>query len=342
MFSANSMRQLTFVEPGRVEWRDVDEPRLEADREALVRAVAVATCDLDLGFVRGEVPFSAEFPFGHEGVAEVVEAGDSVSAVEPGDLVAVPFQISCGECARCRRGQVGNCESVPRMSMYGLPLGPEYGGFVSDLVRVPYADAMLVPIPDDVEPAAVASLSDNIPDAWRTVGPHLDDEPGAPVLICGGAGSIALYAVALAHAVGAERVDYAGGGERDRAQAEKLGATLLDAEFPERTGPYPITVDASFSHAGLACALRSTAPDGVCTSIGIYYEPMTEVPLLEMYTKGIRFQTGRPHARPSMPRILDLIRDGTFHPELVTGETATWDDAADAVINHSSKLVITR
>jgi threonine dehydrogenase-like Zn-dependent dehydrogenase len=336
------MRQLTFLEPGKVEWRDVDEPRLEGDREALVRAVAVATCDIDLGFVRGQVPFAAEFPLGHEGVAEVVEVGEAVSSVEPGDLVTVPFQISCGECTRCRRGQVGNCESVPRLSMYGLPLGPGYGGFLSDLVSVPYADAMLLPVPDDVDPAAVASLSDNIPDAWRTVGPHLDDEPGSPVLICAGGGSIALYATALASAAGAERVDYAGGLEWDRERAESLGATVLDAEFPERLGPYPITVDASFSHDGLACALRSTAPDGVCTSVGIYFEPMTEVPLLEMFTKGIRFETGRPHARPSMPRILDLVRESSFRPELVTRETAAWDDAAEAVADHTGKLVITR
>jgi alcohol dehydrogenase len=335
------VRQLTFADAGKLEWREVDEPRLESDREALVRFAAVATCDLDLGFVRGVVPLPGEFPFGHEGVAEVVEVGDAVSSVEPGDRVSVPFQISCGECPRCRRGQAGNCESVPRMSMYGLPLGPDYGGFLSDLVRVPFADAMVLPIPDDVDPAAVASLSDNIPDAWRTVGPHLDAEPGAPVLICGGAGSVALYAVALAKAVGAERVDFAGGAEEHRERAERLGANLLETEFPERLGPYPITVDASFSHAGLACALRSTAPDGVCTSIGIYYEPMTEVPLLEMYTKGIRFETGRPHARPSMPRILDLVREGSFHPELVTRETATWDDAAEAITNHTGKLVIT-
>jgi threonine dehydrogenase-like Zn-dependent dehydrogenase len=47
------MRQLTFVKPGELEWRDVPDPRLEGDGEAVVRPVAVATCDLDLAFVRG-------------------------------------------------------------------------------------------------------------------------------------------------------------------------------------------------------------------------------------------------------------------------------------------------
>lgn len=336
------MRQLTFVEAGKLEWRETSEPRIEGDAEAIVRPVAVATCDLDLGIVRGQVPYTDPFPFGHEGVAEVAQVGDAVSTVQPGGLVSVPFQVSCGECGRCRGGQTGNCESVPRLSMYGLPLGPEYGGFLSDAVRVPYADAMLVPIPDGVSATAVASLSDNIPDAWRTVAPQLDAEPGAPVLICAGAGSIALYAAALAVALGAERVDFAGGRPRERKLAERLGANLLEEQFPDRLGAYPITVDASFDHDGLACALRSAEPDGICTSIGIFFEPETPVPLLEMYTKGIRFQTGRPHARPSMPRILDLVRQGRFEPELVTAEAALWDEAPEAVAEHSAKLVISR
>lgn len=336
------MRQLTFVAPGELEWREVAEPRIAGDEEAVVRPVAVATCDLDLALVRGKAPAGREFAFGHEGVAEVVEVGDAVSSVAPGDLVSVPFQISCGKCGRCRRGRTGNCESVEFLATYGLPLGPDNGGFVSDAVRVPFAEAMLVAVPEGIDPASVASLSDNIPDAWRTVGPQLDDEPGAAVLICAGAGSIALYAAALAVARGAERVDFAGGRPFERELAAKLGANLLEAEFPKRLGPYPITVDASADVDGLSCALRSTEPDGICTSIGIYFGQQTPVPLLEMYTKGIRFSTGRVHARPAMEPILELVRDGRFEPQLVTRESAAWDDAAEAVAGHGGKLVITR
>jgi threonine dehydrogenase-like Zn-dependent dehydrogenase len=336
------VKQLTFLEPGRLEWREVDEPRLERDREAIVRPLAIATCDIDLAFVRGVAPAGGAFPFGHECVAEVIDVGDAVSSVRPGDLVSVPFQISCGECARCRRGQTGNCESVEVMATYGLPVGDDHGGFVSDSVRVPYADAMLVPVPSDLEPASIASLSDNIPDAWRTVGPQLETEPGALVLICAGAGSIALYATEIAVAMGAGRVDFAGGRPFERELAESFGANLLEVEFPKRHGPYPITVDASADKDGLACALRSAEPDGTCTSIGIYFEELTPVPLLEMFSKGISFHTGRPHVRPIVEPVLDLVRDGSFKPELVTHQTASFDDAAEAVAGHEGKLVISR
>ncbi len=336
------MRELTFVEKGRVEWRDADDPKLDGDGEALVRPVAVATCDLDLWLVHGRIPYQGALPMGHEGVGEVTDVGDSVSAVAPGDLVSIPFQVSCGECDTCRRGHTGNCERVGRMATYGLPVGENYGGFLSDSVRVPFADAMLVPVPGDVEPASIASLSDNVPDAWRSVAPPLEAAPGSPVLICGGAGSIAHYAVQIALALGAERVDFAGGTPDHRELAEQLGAALVDEEFPQRLGPYPITVDFSGSHEGLACALRSTAPEGICTINAIYFEETTPVPLLEMYTKGIRVATGRVHARPAMEPILELVRGSRLRPELVTGETASWDDAAEAVAGHRSKLVVSR
>ena len=336
------MRQLEFIEKGRLEWREAPDPKLEGDGEAIVRPVALATCDIDVAFVRGLAPVANPFSFGHECVAEVTEVGDRVQSVEPGDLVSVPFQISCGECGACREGRTGNCESVPRLSMYGLPVGPQsYGGFASDAVKVPYADAMLVPIPDGVDPVAVASLSDNIPDAWRTVAPPLSEAPGAPVLIAMGAGSIALYSVAIALALGAERVDVVGGRARDRELAERLGANVLDEGFPDRAGFYPITVDASADPAGLACALRSTDADGICTSVGIYFQPIP-LPLLDMFTQGITFKTGRPHVRGLMPDVLELVREGRFDPDPMTVRKVGWDDAAEALSDLRAKTVVSR
>jgi threonine dehydrogenase-like Zn-dependent dehydrogenase len=334
------MRRLEFIEKGKLEWREAPDPNLEGDGEALVRPVALATCDIDVAFVQGRYP-AESFAFGHECVGEVTDAGDEVEAVKPGDLVSIPFEISCGECDACRAGRTGSCESVPRLATYGLPIGPDYGGFAGDSVRVPYADAMLVPIPEGIAPTAVASLSDNIPDAWRCVGPPLAERPGAPVLIAMGAGSIAHYSVAIALALGAERVDVVGGGQRDRELAAKLGANVVDEGFPDRAGFYPITVDASADPAGIACVLRSTDRDGISTSIGIYFEP-TPLPLLDMFTQGLTFVTGRPHARVLMPEVLELIREGRFDPEPMTAQKVSWDDAAEALSDLRAKTVVER
>jgi threonine dehydrogenase-like Zn-dependent dehydrogenase len=341
------MRELTFTGEDRVEWRQAEAPALEGDGEAIVRPLAVATCDLDTAVIAGRVPIPPPFPLGHECVAEVVEVGGSVTGVAPGDRVSVAFQISCGECGPCRAGHTGSCTETPRLAMYGLPLGENWGGFLSDAVRVPYADAMLVQVPDGVEAEAAASVSDNIVDAWRTVGPQLAERPGASVLICGGAGSIDQYSVAIAAALGAGAVDYLPGRAGPRREqagelAARLGARVIDEEeIPDRLGPYPITVDASADPAALACALRSTEPDGVCTSIGIYYEPTTPVPLLEMYTKGITFHTGRVHARPAMPEVLELISSGRLDPVPVTRRRLAWEEA-EALPEERVKTVISR
>jgi threonine dehydrogenase-like Zn-dependent dehydrogenase len=338
------MQQLNFIEAGKLEWREAPEPRLEADWEAIVEPVAVATCDLDPLIVRGTVPLEGPFPFGHEGVGRVVAVGDDVHAVVPGDLVSIPFQISCGSCEQCKRGRSAHCQAVPRLSMYGLGSlsGGEFGGFLSDRVRVPFADHMLVALPTGVVLESVASLSDNIADAWRTVGPQLEQEPGANVLIVSAENSISLYAAGIARALGAGRVDFVGGGLREREIAARLGADVIEGDFSERLGPYPITVDASNNHAGLACALRSTGPDGVCTSIGIYFESTTPMPLFEMYTNGIHFLTGRVHAREAMASALALIERGLLRPEIVTSQVVSWDDAAEALGDLRGKTVITR
>src|SRR5262249_26774278 len=114
--------------------------------------------------------------------------------------------------------------------------GADYGGFLSDRVRVPFADAMLVLLPPDVAPDAVASLSDNIPDAWRCVGPPLSAEPGAEVLVVAGGGSIPLYAVGIALALGSARVDVVGGDPQQQDRASRLGAHVIEGPIPERIG----------------------------------------------------------------------------------------------------------
>ena len=339
------MRQLTYTAPNDLQWREAPAPELSSDTAALVRPQAVATCDLDALIVSGRSPFPPPFALGHECIAEVVDVGDAVTATEPGQLVSVPFQISCGECAPCRRGRTGNCATVGFMATYGFgPAVERWGGFLSDLVCVPYADHMLVALPAGVEPAVAASASDNISDAWRTVGPPLADEPGAPVLVVGGAGpgSIGLYAVAVARALGAASVLYADADEDRRRTAQALGAETVAAP-PSRLGPFPITVDSSADADGLALALRSTAPDGICTSTGIYFGEQPSLPLLEMYSKGITFKTGRAHVREAIPHVLALTAAGELHPELVTTRVVPWPDAADALVERDwTKLVITR
>ena len=271
------MRQLEITGARAVRWVDAQAPALEGDGQALVRPLAVAMCDLDAAWLGGVIPFDEPFPLGHECVAEVIEVGDGVSTVSPGDVVVVPFQISCGGCAACLAGRTGSCTTVPRGSAYGMqPLGGAWGGALADVLRVPFADAMLVPLAEGLDPVAVASVADNVPDGYRAVATPLQDAPGAEVLVVGGwARSVGLYAAACAVALGAQRVAYADADPERLERAALLGAEPIavpvgddDAPlWPGKLGRVPVSVDASGHHGCHARALirtssRSSRPAG--------------------------------------------------------------------------------
>src|SRR5574338_706139 len=182
---ARGVEQLTCVGPGKLEWHEVSEPRLEGDGEALVRPLAVARCDIDRFLASGFFPLRGPFALGHECVGEIAALGDGVRGLALGQRVVVSFQVSCGRCGRCRSGTTAVCEAMPTLSDYGMQLlsGVEYGGMLSDLIRVPHAEAMLHPISGALDPVALASASDNVPDGYRAVAKHLAARPGSEVLV---------------------------------------------------------------------------------------------------------------------------------------------------------------
>src|SRR5205814_9130017 len=211
--------------PRRVEGRAVRDRRRAGGTAALGRPLAVARCYIDLFLTSGFVPLRGPFALSHEAVAEVVDIGDSVTGVTRGQRVVVSFQVSCGDCRSCHAGHTANCDRYPVLSDYGMqPLsGVEYGGMLSDTVRVPHAAAMLAPLAPGLDPVALASVSDNVLDGYRAVAPHLRSLPGADVLIvCHGGKSIPLYAVQAALTLGAGVVDYASDSAESLALAEGL------------------------------------------------------------------------------------------------------------------------
>lgn len=343
------MRQLTFIKPGELEWRDVAPPVLETATDALVRPMAVSRCDLDLYIATGLYPIEGPFAFGHEIAGEVIETGDRVTGFKPGDRVIVPFQISCGVCGPCRRGWTNACENVPQFSAYGLaPIaGHEWGGGLADLVRVPFAEHMLVAAPDSISWGAAAAISDNAADGFRTVDGPLRDRPGADVLIVGGlAQSVGLFAVEAARALGAGAIVYTDFDDARLTMAASLGAQSLKTDYTAQkkfNRDFPIVVEAAGLPDGLSFALRSTEPCGVCTGVSAGTGVDPTVPLRAMYTKGITYAVSRVHARGVIPDLLACAscHDG-FSPEKILTKTVSFEAAPDAMTDMTSKLVFLR
>lgn len=338
------MRQLTFVDKGRLEWWDVPAPVISDATDALVRPIVVARCDLDYYIATGLRPLPGPFAFGHEATAIVVEVGDSVERVRPGDRVVVPFQISCGACAACRRGHTNACTAVPFRSSFGLaPLsGVDHGGALSDLLRVPFADHMLVRVPESCSPDAAAGAADNVSDGYRAVAEPLSRFPGADVLVVGGlAQSVGLYAVEAALALGATRVVYTDWDVARLSLARSLGAEARPTRYEQGqpvAGSFPVAVEASGMAAGLLLAVTSTAPCGICTVVATL-DPTVGMPLPAMYGSGVELRVGRAQARAVMPDVLEQIGCGRLRPETIVSRRVPFDDAADAMTDGSPKLL---
>ena len=336
------MRQLTCVEPGRLEWHDVPAPALPSAHAALVRPLAVARCDIDVFLAQGLFPASAPFAVGHECVAEIVDLGDAVEGLAIGDRVVVSFQNSCGECKACRAGRSAICEAYPLLSDYGMqPLsGVEYGGMLSDVVSVPHACAMLARV-GARDPVDLASVSDNVLDGYRAVAPHLAQHPGSDVLVVShGYPSIPLYAAQAALALGAGRVDFASDDEERLALAERLGAHPIRTDFKKPLRRYPIVAEGGLTGEGLAYAIRSTENEGVCQSVSFFPGREHPLPLGSMYTRGIRFFIGRTHAASLMPEVVAAIQDGKLRPSDVTTRVVDAAEAPAAWLEPAIKLVV--
>lgn len=334
------LRSLTFVRPHTLEWRELPQPVLQSDTDALVRPVAASVCDIDRPIIAGLSPFTGPFAIGHEAVARVVEVGDRVTTLAPGELVVVPWHVACGECGRCRRGLSAHCEAVPPQAMFGVPSGGQWGGLFDDLVRVPFAGHMLVPIPPATDPLSVVSAGDNLTLGLEIMGPHLRANPGWRVLVLG-FGAVGLYQVQVAVSLGHQGVVYVDDDEQRLGLANELGAAAHAGPPSSALGRFDLVVDASFNPDWLRRSARMLEPEGTLECLGGYFHDVT-LPLLAMYSSGVRFRIGRSNIRPHIPGMVHLVSSGLVDPTVVHSEVLDWDAAPDALAHSSTKPVFCR
>ena len=325
------MRHAVFVEPGRVEWREAADPRVQGPGEAVVRPLVVGRCDLDVAYVRGVLPLASGEPIGHEIIGEVVELADDVRRLRLGDRVFVPAQISCGACRLCLSGSTGRCAQVPFAASYGMGRPGAFGGGLADLVRVPYAQAMLTPVPAGVEVASLIGAADMASDAWRGVGPPLQRRPGARVLVIGGMPPvIGLYAVGLARALGASAVDYVDPDPQRCAVAIGYGAHRLTALAEAPADTYDVVFVANPEAASLEHAFRAVAPGGSITSATPALDGSPSLATAGLYHKGVNWTIGRPDCRHAHDGVMQAWSACGFNPDHIPTQRVAWEDAPEA------------
>lgn len=324
------MRHVVFIAPGKLQWRETADACLLGPDEAIVRPVVIGRCDLDRLYLAGRMPLAEGEPIGHEIIGEIIDLGERAGrSFDIGQRVIVAAQISCGQCAPCKRGATSRCSSVPFGASYGMGRAGNFGGALAERIRVPYAAAMLVPLPPALDPASAIGLADMATDAWRAVGPALAVRPSGRVLVTGGpCPVISLYAAGLAVCMGAGEVDYVDPDPARQQIARAYGAAAFGA-VAQTTGSYDVVVDGASDASTLVDAVNRCAPDAIVTSIAPPFTPPA-LPMLAMYHKGITWRIARPDCRAGHDHAIAACLQRGFRPERVGPKLFRFDDAIEA------------
>ena len=197
----------------------VDDPKILNSRDAIIKITSTAICGSDLHLYNGFIPTMMRGDIlGHEFMGEVVEVGNGVNNLKPGDRVVVPFPIACGNCYFCKNDMWSLCDnSNPNAAItekaYGFaPAGifgyshlmGGYAGGQAEYARVPFADVGPIKIPNGLKDEQVLFLSDIFPTGYMAA-ENCNIRPGDIVAVWG-CGPVGLFAICSAYLLGAERV----------------------------------------------------------------------------------------------------------------------------------------
>ena len=296
---------------GSIALEDRPVPRIQHERDAVVRVTLSTICTSDLHILHGAVPRARDnLVLGHEFVGVVEQAG-SRSGWRPGERVAANCITFCGECWFCRHGYINNCERG------GWELGCRIDGCQAEYVRVPFADQGLTRIPDGVRDEQALLLGDILASGY--FGAELCAiRPGDTVAVIG-AGPVGLCAMACARLFGAAQVIAV---ERDPARlrlAQERGLCTLalrpdegDWEAAAKAASGGRGADGVIEAAGgddtFEMAWRLARPNGTVALVAMYEQDQT-LPLPRMYGKNLVFKTGGVDAVHG-DRLMDLIASG--------------------------------
>ncbi|HEX3628374.1 MAG TPA: zinc-dependent alcohol dehydrogenase [Verrucomicrobiae bacterium] len=272
------MKAVVFHDIGDIRLDNVAEPKIKDPQDAIIRLTASAICGTDLHMVRGTLsPMKPGTILGHEGVGIVEEVGPKVRNFKKGDRVVIGSTIACGNCLYCREGYFSQCNNAnpngpsAGTAFYGGPesSGP-FHGLQAEFGRVPFANANLVRIPEEVTDDQAILVSDIFPTGY--FGADLAQIQDGDVVVVFGCGPVGQFSIASAFLFNASRVIAVDTLPDRLAMARDQGAEIVDfnAEDPaeaikELTG--------------------GTGADRVIDAVGVDAEPPQRGPAAEQSTK---------------------------------------------------------
>jgi S-(hydroxymethyl)mycothiol dehydrogenase len=311
--------------------------------EAVVAIAACGVCHTDLHYREGAINDDFPFLLGHEAAGTVEAVGPGVAGVAPGDYVVIAWRAPCGTCRSCRRGRPWYCFASQNAAQVmtltdGTPLSPALGiGAFADKTLV--AAAQCVPVDRAARPEAAGLIGCGVMAGFgaavNTAGVGRGDT--VAVIGCGGVGSAAIAASALA---GARRVIAVDIDPRKLEWAKGFGATdTIDSRATDPVEAIKALTDGNGADVVIEAVGRPEtyrqaffARDlaGVLVQVGVPAPDMTiELPMIELFGRGGALKSswyGDCLPSRDFPVLIDLYLRGRLDLDRFVSETIGLDD----------------
>ena len=304
------MKALVYEGPGSKTWKEVPDPVVIDDGDAIVRVDATTICGSDLHILKGDVPETTPGRIlGHEAVGTVMAVGPGVKTVAVGDRVLVSCISACGRCRFCREGHYGQC-----LGGGGWILGHLIDGTQAELVRVPFADTSTYPVPEGARDEEILMLADILPTAYEVGVLNGRVQPGDVVAIVG-AGPVGLSAILGAKLFSPGHVVAIDLADARLEAAKRFGADVTVnngredalAIVRELTGGLgaDVAIEAVGVPSSFELCTELVRPGGHVANIGVHGQPAT-LHLESLWIRDVTVTTGLVDTY-STPTLLRLV-----------------------------------
>lgn len=321
---------------------DLDPPGAE---EVLVKVSVAALCHTDLSFVSGDRPKAMPMVLGHEASGEVLELGDRVNDLKPGDQVIFSFVPRCGHCPECTDGRPVLCEEGTKANFVGTLLSGErrmhykgkevhhQAGLSAFSEMVVVSRHSLIKVDDPIDPTHAALFGCAVLTGGGAVNNAAGVGVGDTVAVVG-LGGVGLAAIMMARACGAREIIGIDVNDGKLKQARELGATATFSARDEKCTDAVMEhtkggVQYAFEMAGVPTAMEmayavtrrggTTVTASLARNDTIWQLPPVSLVAGERTVKGSYFGSSVPTR--DVPRYLDLFRQGRLPVEkLLSGK----------------------
>lgn len=312
----------------------VPDPAIKEPTDAIVRVVNAAICGSDLWPYRGVAAWQPGSRIGHEFTGIVETVGRDVRGVKPGQFVAAPFSFADGSCSFCEDGLYTSCRHS------GFWGGLDNDGGQGEFVRVPFADATLVAIPDAVRDdaakrTAALALTDVMGTGYHGV-VSSGARSGADVVVVGD-GAVGLCAVLSARYLGAQKIVAVGHHAGRLEIAKRFGATeTVDSHDPDAAqklvdatdGGIPHVVEAVGNQNSLDFALTVVRDGGTVSFVGVP-AGMETLSFRRLFSGNVSLRGALAPVRAYLPELMGALADGTIDPSPVFTRRLPLDQSPD-------------